>query len=140
MTFNEERLNKLFEELVPLSGKADNLAGEIVRATTRLDYRFFNDGDMIGKGYGNETCNPAARFLEQNTEPGLALAVKMLWDSPNDKFYEDILDTLIGMVVDYLAANPDLRNKPTDDMFNYAIPADTEYRDEFDEEDEDYDS
>ena len=32
MTKNEDRTNKLFEELVPASGKAENLAGELVRA------------------------------------------------------------------------------------------------------------
>lgn len=63
MTKNENRINKLFEELVPTSGKADSLAGELVRATARIGYRFFNDGDMVNQGYGKETCNPAARFL-----------------------------------------------------------------------------
>lgn len=62
MTKNENRINKLFEELVPTSGKADSLAGELVRATARIGYRFFNDGDMVNQGYGKETCNPAARF------------------------------------------------------------------------------
>mgnify|MGYP007047921629 CR=1 FL=1 len=43
MTKNAERINKLFEELVPDMGKADCLAGELVRATARIGYRFFND-------------------------------------------------------------------------------------------------
>ena len=30
MTKNEERINKLFKELVPETGKADSLAGELV--------------------------------------------------------------------------------------------------------------
>ena len=63
MTKNEDRTNKLFEELVPASGKAENLAGELVRAMGRIAYRFYNDGDQVGIGYGKETCNPAARFL-----------------------------------------------------------------------------
>ena len=45
MLKNEARMNALFEELVPMSGKADSLAGELVRATCRIGYRFFNDGD-----------------------------------------------------------------------------------------------
>ena len=63
MTKNEERINKLFKELVPETGKADSLAGELVRAMSRIGYRFYNDGDQLGIGYGKETCNPAARFL-----------------------------------------------------------------------------
>ncbi len=63
MTKNHERINQLFEELVPASGKAENLAGELVRAMARIGYRWYNDGDQVGIGYGRETCNPAARFL-----------------------------------------------------------------------------
>lgn len=64
MTKNEERINKLFKELVPETGKADSLAGELVRAMSRIGYRFYNDGDQLGIGYGKETCNPAGRSLE----------------------------------------------------------------------------
>ena len=39
MTKNEERINKLFEELVPFEGKAESLAGELVRAMSRIGYR-----------------------------------------------------------------------------------------------------
>lgn len=63
MTKNHERINELFEELVPESGKAESLAGELVRAMARIGYRWYNDGDQVGIGYGRETCNPAARFL-----------------------------------------------------------------------------
>ena len=48
MTKNEERINKLFKELVPETGKADSLAGELVRAMSRIGYRFYNDGDQLG--------------------------------------------------------------------------------------------
>ena len=27
---------------------------------SRIGYRFYNDGDQLGIGYGKETCNPAA--------------------------------------------------------------------------------
>ena len=53
-----DRVNTRFEELVPLEGKADTLAGEIVRAISRIGYRFYNDGDQVGVGYGKQTCNP----------------------------------------------------------------------------------
>ena len=46
MTKNEDRINKLFKELVPETGKADSLAGELVRAMSRIAYRFYNDGDI----------------------------------------------------------------------------------------------
>lgn len=59
------KIDALFEELVPASGKADTVAGEIIRAVCRIGYRWFNDGDMVGVGYGKETCNPAARYLAE---------------------------------------------------------------------------
>lgn len=43
MTKNEDRINKLFKELVPETGKADSLAGELVRAMSRIGYRFYNE-------------------------------------------------------------------------------------------------
>ena len=36
MTAAEQRINALFEELVPASGKADTVAGEIIRAVSRI--------------------------------------------------------------------------------------------------------
>mgnify|MGYP000720050087 CR=1 FL=1 len=51
MTKNEERINKLFKELVPETGKADSLAGELVRAMSRIGYRFYNDaGHRLRQG------------------------------------------------------------------------------------------
>ena len=44
-------------ELVPSSGKCDTLAGEMIRAATRLCYDFYNNG------MGNNTSG-AIRFLE----------------------------------------------------------------------------
>lgn len=64
MTKNEERINKLFKELVPETGKADSLAGELVRAMSRIGYRFYNDGDQLGIGYGKETATLQDASLE----------------------------------------------------------------------------
>lgn len=79
MTAAENRINALFEELVPVSGKADTVAGEIVRAVTRIAYRNRNDGDHVGVGYGKETCNPAARYLMKKAGADVAQAVSNLW-------------------------------------------------------------
>lgn len=60
----QDRLCSLFEQLVPAEGKCNTTAGEIVRACNRILYRRYNDGDIVGSGYGNITVNPACRFLE----------------------------------------------------------------------------
>ena len=52
-----EEFNQMFDALVPAQGKAGTLGGELLRATARLGYRYLNDGDMVGRDYGNETCS-----------------------------------------------------------------------------------
>ena len=90
MTKNEERINKLFKELVPETGKADSLAGELVRAM-----------------YSEEA-------------------------------YEKVLDILCGAVADYVEQNPDLRNQPTEDMWDFK-DEEEDQDDSWDEEEDDWD-
>lgn len=138
MTKNEDRINALFEELVPRVGKADSLAGELVRATCRIGYRHFNDGDHIGIGYGKETCNPAARFLLKYTGAGdsirIASIVKELWGLSDEATYEKKLDELNGLVADYIGNHPELREVETEDMFSCTIPEE----DRDDDQEEEY--
>ena len=56
-------LDSWFEDYVKGSGKSNTVGGELVRAAQRILYRYYNDGDMIGRGYGKETVNPAARYI-----------------------------------------------------------------------------
>ncbi len=139
MTVNEKRINTLFDELVPRIGKADSLAGELVRATCRIGYRYFNDGDHIGIGYGKETCNPAARFLLKHfsTDDGadVASVVKTLWGLSDEATYDQKLDELNGLVADYIGSHPELRKVETEDMFSCTIPEE-DRDDDYEEEHE----
>lgn len=120
MVKSEHRLNELFKELVPSSGKADCLAGEIVRAVSRIGYRFCNDGDRLGIGYGKETCNPAGRFLRKKLPYEIACLVVKIWDPAyNDVVYEHYLDVLCDKVAEYVDTHPELREQPTEDMWDY---------------------
>lgn len=135
MKKNEERINKLFEELVPISGKADSLAGELVRATSRIGYRFFNDGDLVNIGYGKETCNHAARFLIAKGNHEISDLTVALWEIFSEDAYEKVLDTLEGAVADYIEQNPDLRKQPTEDMWSFR-DAEEDQDDSWDEEED----
>ena len=120
MTRAEERINELFEGLVPDCGKADPIAGEIVRAISRIGYRYLNDGDHIGVGYGNETCNPAARFLMEKIDSKGADFVADMWGVYGDEEYEEILHKLEEDVVAFLEDHPELKEQEnTEDMFDY---------------------
>ena len=133
-----EGLNRLFDELVPMSGKAESLAGEIVRATSRIGYRFFNDGDMVGVGYGKETCNPAARFLLKHCKGHVSSLVQGLWEVSTEEAYEAVLRALIPAMADYVDQNPNLRELPTEDMFDCRDPHEDVDDSTWDEEYDDY--
>ena len=130
----EQRINQIFEELVPFSGKAESLAGEIIRAICRIGYRFSNDGDHLGIGYGKETCNPAGRFLKENTNEEIAGIVGAMWGNPDESAYEKQLDSLAEAVLEYVESHPELRTRETEDMFSY-YDADEDV-DDYDEDDE----
>lgn len=129
-----ERFDELFDELVPASGKADSLAGEIARATARIGYRFYNDGDQIGIGYGKETCNPVARFLIRKLPKEIGDLATALWGMANEEAYETVLKILVDKVTEYIEGNPELKKTPTEDMFSFRAP----YEDVDDEKDEDF--
>ena len=137
MTKNEKRINKLFKELVPETGKAESLAGELIRAISRIGYRFKNDGDMVNQAYGKETCNPAARFLMANGSHEIMDLTVALWEIFSEDAYEKVLDLLEGTVADYVEQNPDLRSQPTKDMWDFRDME--EDWDDSCEEEEDYD-
>ena len=133
-----DRVNAKFEELVPLEGKADTLAGEIVRAISRIGYRFYNDGDQIGIGYGKETCNPAARFLIKKTPREIADLTAGLWGMVREAGYEAVLEILAAKLVDTIEAHPELREQPTEDMWSFRDPDEDVDDEEEEEEDEDW--
>ena len=135
-TKNEKELTELFDELVPPVGKAESKAGEIIRAVNRIIYRFFNDGDHIGIGYGKETLNAPARFLLMETNANVSNIITHLWGLPFTDEYERYLDYLGDAVIELLKTNPELRSEPTKDMFDYSD--EIEDVDDSDEEEDDW--
>lgn len=135
MTALEIRLSGLFEELVPATGKADTVAGEIVRAINRIVYRNWNDGDHIGVGYGRETCNPAARYLAERCGGQVEKAVFDIWGEYFDDRYDAGIEVLEQAVLDYLDENPELRTAANaEDMWDYR-----DEREDVDDDDEEED-
>lgn len=135
MTATENKISALFEELVPMSGKADTVAGEIVRAISRIGYRNWNDGDHIGVGYGRETCNPAARYLMQVCDSEVSDAIDELWGVEEDARYDELLNNLEEKVVAYLEQHPELKSTKNDvDMWSCRTDEDVDdpYEDEED--------
>ena len=141
MTETENKIHELFEGLVPSYGKADTVAGEIVRAISRIGYRNYNDGDHVGVGYGNETCNPAARYLMSLNDEGINEALSELWGVVNDELYDTRLSVLEMRVLEYLEAHPELKiRENTVDMWDCRTEDDVDdsYDDDWDSDEDWY--
>lgn len=91
---------------VPQAGKAHTVAGELLRATARIYNRYYNDGDMINKGYGKETCNKPAHYLWTMAGAKVKKIIDKMKDSDYD--YEEHLEMLITEVVNYIKLYPEL--------------------------------
>lgn len=111
----DDPLGAAFNILVPRSGKADTSAGELVRAMSRLNYRWYNDGDKFYEGYGLETCASSAAYLIDNVPKSTKIpdllygAAESLGD---DTYYKDILEKCSNLLVDYLLDHPELFGEP----------------------------
>ena len=115
-----EQMERWFDEFVPSAGKSECRGGEICRAFARINYRYYNDGDRIGQGYGNETCNAAARYLIENTTARVGEIVWGMWGSwKSDEWYEGELAALEDALHDYLSLHPEAFCEPTKDMWEY---------------------
>lgn len=116
-----EQLQDLFDLMVPSSGKSETAAGELVRAMMRLQYRWYNDGDMFNQGYGLETCAPSAAYLYDNVEPTNAIFDELVeYMEGADERYEAGLNDIQSIVIDFIADNPELCGmKPNADSRDY---------------------
>lgn len=99
-----DRLEKLFKKLVPVSGKADTIEGEMVRAIMRVWYRYYNDGDYFFRGYGKETVKPSVDWLKdhspigKNLRPIFAAAQRNALKQNHDDEYSDRDGYLRGII------------------------------------------
>jgi hypothetical protein len=124
----------MYERYVPAYGKADTLGGEILRAISRIVYRYYNDGDTVARYYGGtRNCSYGAeKFLAEhvpNYEP--------LRDVSESDFEEKACGDL-KIVVDYLRTNPALfETENTEDFLELAPEEEWEdEEDDWDYEDE----
>ena len=102
----ENEINSLFEELVPPIGKADTVAGEIIRATCRIVYRWYNDGDYINRSCGKEVLNATAEYLRTVCEGEVSDYIRnKLWGK---LYHEEELVELQRLVLAHIKKHPEL--------------------------------
>lgn len=102
-------INELYIKYVPQGGKAYTVAGELLRATARIYNRYYNDRDMINKGYGKETCNKPAHYLWAMAGAKVKKIIDKMKDS--DCNYEEHLEMLITEVVNHIKTSPELETE-----------------------------
>lgn len=126
----------LEERLMPSMGKAETVAGEIVRAADRIWHRWYNDGDRINVGYGKETCNGTARYLEKVRGADFPSEV---WNgSLGDDAYAAFADGLVEEMLALVKTRPELETTPNaEDSRTDFIDEDLD-REEADEEETEF--
>ena len=137
----EKRITVLFDKLVPGSGNADTVEGEIIRAINRIIYRWGNDGDLFWSGYGAETAGPAMEYLTDASDIPFEIREKFkAWE--NDNFGKDYdkgeLIDLAQIALQHveIKVKEDDLTKNEDDLFNYGQKYIDHVRDMEEEEDE----
>lgn len=115
----DNRLSALYKILVPSSGKADTVHGEIIRAVSRIDYRAYNDGEVFWMDVQNCACGEAAAYLEKTLPERYQALLHHVVAQRIDEFcpkYENFLSQLKEITLDVIATT---ENKPnTVDMWN----------------------
>ncbi len=127
----ESKINDLTEQHVCSEGKCETLAGEILRAYNRIIYRYYNDGDVAGEGYGRVTVNPALRFLF-TMMPSIKQFFEINYYDKSlyyiDYDYETILNKIGFIILDHFEEQPELFTQINYyDTWNFAVDSDREY-------------
>lgn len=119
------------EQYTNPEGKSNTVGGEIVRAAMQIIYRYNNDGDMIGRGYGNETVNAAARYITEKAEMGVNEQIQKWLDHEeraDDYEYDNFIETFTTEIEQILRENPELFQKPNnDDYWDWKEDEDMDY-------------
>jgi hypothetical protein len=107
----EDHNDVLFGKLIPASGPAETLEGEMLRAVNRIIYRYYNDGDYWYTGYGRRTAGPAVAFLISSHIPDSLhselLVILKDSDGAVGNSYEIKLFDLLKVVIEYVESKQD---------------------------------
>lgn len=116
-------LDTWYAEYVPESGPANTVGGELVRAFQSMDIAYYNNGDMIGCGYGKHTVNPSARFIMNNADLSVNKQINS-WLSNKEKATPDtyltFLESARTELEDFLRNNEELFHTPNNSFIGSA--------------------
>ena len=137
----DEAIEVLFEALVPPSGQADTVAGELTRAMMRILYRDYNDGDLFYEGYGIETCGSSVAYIIDvigdhliDTFEGIAL--RQLQDDSYTQALNEVTKAVVNAIIsnnEYITTDneEDSRSKKWEDDYEDRFKDDWEPKYEY---------
>ena len=132
-----DRWNRADEMYLPTRGEGDTMATQIVTATTKLVYKWFNDGDVYDNtAYMDGWCNDLssyANWLAKYTDADKVLS--RIWDCSTDDEYTDILYDLCELLLD---EDLEAWNKIPAQGSIYDCDGDYHFEEPTDEEEEEY--
>jgi hypothetical protein len=118
--------NRLYDELVPSQGKADTIEGEVLRASSKIVYRYYNDGDEFNQASFDqlEPYIGAVTSYDDLAHKAVEFALKANGNyTPNPNW--DSLD-----VMDYGPVDDDYDDEEDDDYDDWSDDVDNEEDDE----------
>jgi hypothetical protein len=126
-------------KLVPSSGPAGTVEGEMLRAATRLYYDYYNNG------FCNNTSG-AVNYLTRCDELfnlDIAEELEIVEPECNTPYYTNLplagpLETIADVVIEYVISKDGLYTESGDNLFDYADPDATDDDDTYDFDDDDY--
>ena len=137
MSAAARKLDALHDKLVPSSGKAPTYEGEIVRAVSRIAYRWYNDGDYFFKGYGTSTAGSSATFLKGTPIPNISTLIQEATRSTKEEKYEAALEKIMKATLAYIESKKGKysKNPGVDSREGRSAWVDDRWRDDDDDED-----
>jgi hypothetical protein len=129
----DDRINAYFEPLIPAMGQCATLEGECLRAYSKINYRFFNDGDECFHGYGIETAGAAHAFLCEK-DYLLPEHFRTIVHRPDVGSYEEWLEEIGIMLVEWIDGKNGVYTPNDQDMLE-CVPLFVDDEEEEEEED-----
>jgi hypothetical protein len=135
----EAALQNYFSKLVPTSGNAKTIEGEMIRAINRIIYRAYNDGDYFWEGYGTESVAPALSFLVNSRSIPIEVRRQLIdiereTVGEKDERYENLIFQMAEVIINYIDSKNGEYTESNEDMWDY----ESEYEEEEEEDEDDY--
>ena len=117
---HQNEYERLYDALVPASGNCETREGEMLRASSRLYYRYYNDGDMVIELMPEymKDCSAlnAAAFLYHQAET--RERIKELLKSKDENEYIAKLEEIADIVIQFVSNRNDKYQNRTFNMFD----------------------